>query len=212
MSRFNDFVAMVSAPDDFFKKLAQREHDYIKPYLFFLSLMGVALFLDFLLEMVGMVYGVGTFADVSVVFVPIYYFIMLVSLFISPFLSTVFTYLGLLLFAKKNDFLKTFNAVVYSDTINAPYVVLITLLAVAIPVIFGTSGTALVISGLLTMLIGIVVIIHVFALETIAVRNMFGLTTGRAFMSVVFVPAVLFILTLFAVISLLMMIGLSVTL
>ncbi len=208
MSDLKTFMDILTNPTSFFEDLSKRRHDYMTPYSFYVKILVLFLVIDLILELIGIQYNVSNLQGSSTIYITFFYLFSLVTVFISPFISAAFTHLGLMLIAKKKDFLKTFNAVVYSDVILGPYMVLLTFVSILLYLTLGTDDTGLILVGLFTLLLWFAQLGHVIALEVIALKRMYQITTGKAILSIVIVPIILFFIVLLIALFFIISIGL----
>ena len=207
MSYVTQLIDIATQPKKYFSGLSRKKLDYLSPYFLFLVVMGIGLFIDFLFEILGFHYSDLGFERWSITVLVLYYFFMFILLFITPFLNSVFVHLGLMVVAKKNDYKKTFNAVVYTDSIGALYLVLMGFFNTLVIVFLGSTDSATALTLLIIFLLGMIAMIHLIALETIAVKTLYSISTMKAFLSVILIPLLLSIFIIVVVLMLLVTLG-----
>ena len=124
-----------------------------------------------------------------------------------PFIFSGITHLGVLIFGGKNGFFKTFKPATYAIIIGSIYGILISVVSYFLHLInpivsitvdqLPSSRDMPLINSYVLSLIGLISLIHILYTEVGGVSKFQGMTKGKALLSVILIPLILALFSIF---------------
>lgn len=202
MKLINDYLTLIKNPEKFFSAKG-KEKKYTGPLYFFVILYVIYYLFEVLTASIHYFRGLLEVREFYMVFLA--FLLLVIVVWILPFIISSITYLGVVIFKGKTKFFEVFKAVTYSSTIYVIYGLLLVLISIVYTIITrevlpleGTTGTILNLIFLLSL-------IHLVYLQMISISKYTGLSKVKSFFAVLIIPTLLFIsiiiLTLILVLS-----------
>jgi len=138
------------------------------------------------------------------------FILSLILVFVSPFIFAGITHLGVLIFKGENGFLNTFKPVTYGATVGFVYgvisLIIVSIIRLLIPynadlvmskmAMSGSVQWGLllypIITGAISLIIGLIGIVHSLYAETTGLAKFQDMTKGKAFLSIIIIPLIIF--------------------
>lgn len=117
-----------------------------------------------------------------------------VAAFISPFVASALSHLGVMLFGGKKGFFNTFKPITYSLIIVAGYGIVASIIILIVFLLNPENPGNIIFTERITNFISIIGMVHTLIAETIGVSMYHSISRGRALFGIILVPLVLLVL------------------
>lgn len=198
---FQKLKALFAEPSKFFKEVS-KEKKYWTVLKFFVMIYLAALVIQ-ILASIPVTYGTPIFLYSTLITL----FVGIFAAFVSPFVGSTLSHLGIMILGGKKGFFNTFKAVTYGNLIIVGYGILSSLISLILFLLKIEGNPA---SVILMSLITIAGVVHMLITSSIGVSMYHSISKVRAFFGIVLIPLILIIISVIAFVIISMLIQSSI--